>query len=58
MEGFDGAKGPGVGLPVEIAEGKAGDKAWGEEFVDVVRVEIVDWKRGRTCQLRAKGAEE
>lgn len=44
MEGFDGAEGPGVGLPVEVAEREAGDEAGGEEFVDVVRVEVLDWR--------------
>lgn len=43
VEGLDGAERAGVGLPMQVSKGEAGDQAGGEEFVDIVRVEVLDW---------------
>lgn len=61
MEGLDGAKGAGVGLPVEVAQGQTGDEAWRKELVDVVRVKVLDWveeimyQRRKTTSTTRKG---
>ncbi len=36
-----------MGLPVQIAQGQPRHEAWGEQLVDIVRVEILDWFRDR-----------
>lgn len=43
VEGVDGAEGPGVRVPMEVAEGQPRDEAGADELVDVVRVEALDW---------------
>lgn len=43
MQRLDGSQGAGVGLPVQVVEGKSREQPWGKKFVDIVRVEIVDW---------------
>lgn len=32
-----------MGLPVQVVEGKSREQPWGKEFVDIVRVEVIDW---------------
>ena len=54
VEGFDGAEGPGVGLPVEVAQGEARDEAWFDKLVNVVRVEVLDWRAQVSGQRRAE----
>lgn len=47
VEGLDGAERAGMGLPVQVSKGEAGYQAGGEEFVDIVRVEVLD------CRIEA-----
>lgn len=49
VEGLDGAERAGVGLPVEVSERKTGDQARREELVDIVGVEILDWRAAVRC---------
>lgn len=59
MECLDGAKGPGVGLPIEVAQGESWNEAWLEKLIDVVRVEVLDCAEGRArVSWRQRGLEE
>ena len=44
VEGVDGAEGPSVRVPVEVAQGQPGNEAGADELVEVVGIVALDWE--------------